>query len=225
MDDIVDDKNGHNVVNDSFAHKPDGLLVACGTGMTCYLHGFIAPGTLHFTLSIGTRHIGESRGTGHERHLPPLGLISFIFMRLSANILPNNSFMPLPLGLAPPDGFFSGITLSSWCRCFALHTLLNMSSLDNQRPSSIFIFLEVTNHCATWVTSETSYLLSRQIILYISLCAKYFTALLVAGRLNCTWATKPCIVTDHSTLSSSLLKTSYSIHFIMIIPVSNLTWM
>ena len=25
--DIVSDKKGHNIVNDSFAHKPDGLLV------------------------------------------------------------------------------------------------------------------------------------------------------------------------------------------------------
>ena len=63
MNDIVNDKIGHNITNDSFAHKPDGLLVACGTGMTCYLHGFIAAGTLHFTLSIGTIDtFGDPRG-------------------------------------------------------------------------------------------------------------------------------------------------------------------
>ena len=27
MNDIVNDKKDHNIVNDSFAHKPDGLLV------------------------------------------------------------------------------------------------------------------------------------------------------------------------------------------------------
>ena len=27
MNDIVNDKKGHSIVNDSFAHKPDGLLV------------------------------------------------------------------------------------------------------------------------------------------------------------------------------------------------------
>ena len=27
MNDIVNDKKGHNIVNNSFAHKPDGLLV------------------------------------------------------------------------------------------------------------------------------------------------------------------------------------------------------
>ena len=27
MNNIVNDKKGHNIVNDSFAHKPDGLLV------------------------------------------------------------------------------------------------------------------------------------------------------------------------------------------------------
>ena len=28
MNDIVNDKKGQNIVNDSFAHKPDGLLVS-----------------------------------------------------------------------------------------------------------------------------------------------------------------------------------------------------
>ena len=27
MNNIVTDRKGHNIVNDSFAHKPDGLLV------------------------------------------------------------------------------------------------------------------------------------------------------------------------------------------------------
>ena len=27
MNDIVNDKKGHNIVNDSFSHKPAGLLV------------------------------------------------------------------------------------------------------------------------------------------------------------------------------------------------------
>ena len=27
MNDIVSDKKGHNIVNQSYAHKPDGLLV------------------------------------------------------------------------------------------------------------------------------------------------------------------------------------------------------
>ena len=27
MNDIVNDQKGHNIVNDSFVHKPDGLLV------------------------------------------------------------------------------------------------------------------------------------------------------------------------------------------------------
>ena len=27
MNDIVDDKMGHNILNDNFAHKPNGLLV------------------------------------------------------------------------------------------------------------------------------------------------------------------------------------------------------
>ena len=27
VDAVVNDKKGHNIVNDSFAHKPDGLLV------------------------------------------------------------------------------------------------------------------------------------------------------------------------------------------------------
>ena len=27
MSDIVNDRKGHNIVNDSFAHKPEGLLV------------------------------------------------------------------------------------------------------------------------------------------------------------------------------------------------------
>ena len=27
MNNIVNDKKGHNIVNDSFAHKPDGLIV------------------------------------------------------------------------------------------------------------------------------------------------------------------------------------------------------
>ena len=27
MSDFVNNKKGHNIVNDSFAHKPDGLLV------------------------------------------------------------------------------------------------------------------------------------------------------------------------------------------------------
>ena len=28
--DVVSDKKGHNIVNDSFAHKPDSLLVFTG---------------------------------------------------------------------------------------------------------------------------------------------------------------------------------------------------
>ena len=28
MNDIMNDKKGHNIVKDSFAHKPDGLLVS-----------------------------------------------------------------------------------------------------------------------------------------------------------------------------------------------------
>ena len=31
MSDIVNDKKGHNIVNDSFVHKPDGLLVNHGS--------------------------------------------------------------------------------------------------------------------------------------------------------------------------------------------------
>ena len=27
VNDIVNDNKGHNIVNDSFAHKPDGLLI------------------------------------------------------------------------------------------------------------------------------------------------------------------------------------------------------
>ena len=29
MNNIINDKKGHNIVNNSFAHKPDGLLVIC----------------------------------------------------------------------------------------------------------------------------------------------------------------------------------------------------
>ena len=31
MNDNVNDKKGHNIVNDNFAHKPDGLLVKHGS--------------------------------------------------------------------------------------------------------------------------------------------------------------------------------------------------
>ena len=41
MNHIVNDKKGHNIVNDSFAHKSDGLLVILGVGsvlimLNCY---------------------------------------------------------------------------------------------------------------------------------------------------------------------------------------------
>ena len=35
MNDIVNDKKGHNIVNDSFAHKPDGSLVSILERMEC----------------------------------------------------------------------------------------------------------------------------------------------------------------------------------------------
>ena len=33
MNDIVNDKKGQNIVNESFAHKPDGLLVEYSAGI------------------------------------------------------------------------------------------------------------------------------------------------------------------------------------------------
>ena len=68
MNDIVNDKNGPNITNDSFAHKLDDLLAMCGADMTNCPHEFIAPCTLLFPLSIGTRHIG--RGAALETLAP-----------------------------------------------------------------------------------------------------------------------------------------------------------
>ena len=34
MNDIVNDRKGHNIVNDSFAHKPDGFLVTIANNIS-----------------------------------------------------------------------------------------------------------------------------------------------------------------------------------------------
>ena len=40
MNNIINDKKGHNIVNDSFAHKPDGLLVTtCFENVSTARHG------------------------------------------------------------------------------------------------------------------------------------------------------------------------------------------
>ena len=61
--------------------------------------------------------------------------------------------------------------------------------------------------CATLIVNcqLKSYLLSKQITLHISLCARYLAAALVAGRLNYKSATMPCVFTDHFSLSYSNL--------------------
>ena len=41
MNHIVNDKKGHNIVNDSFAHKPDGLLVKMSLKTGSNVHLFV----------------------------------------------------------------------------------------------------------------------------------------------------------------------------------------
>ena len=43
MNDVENDKNSHNIVNDSFAHKPDGLLVTWEYHITHWLAAEILP--------------------------------------------------------------------------------------------------------------------------------------------------------------------------------------
>ena len=43
MNDVVNDKKGHNIVNDSFAHKSDGLLVTWEYHTTYLLAADILP--------------------------------------------------------------------------------------------------------------------------------------------------------------------------------------
>ena len=66
-----------------------------------------------------------------------------------------------------------------------------------------FYLYRAINSDLLYTLSVTFYLLSRQITLYISLCATYFAVPLVVGRLNYKSVTKPCVVTDHFNSSYS----------------------
>ena len=45
MNDIMNDKKGHNIVNDSFAYKPDGFLVFNAPGHSVKGNDFTLPNT------------------------------------------------------------------------------------------------------------------------------------------------------------------------------------
>ena len=54
MNDIVNDKKGHNIVNDSFTHEPDGLLVinCCRIRIICYAENtFFSPSEIYIAVS------------------------------------------------------------------------------------------------------------------------------------------------------------------------------
>ena len=58
-------------------------------------------------------------------------------------------------------------------------------------------------HC--YLLGGMSYLLLRQITLFISLCVTYFAVPLVTRRLNYKSATKPCVFTDDSNISLKVI--------------------